>query len=220
MVLAKYPCAKDNLSLLRAKLGNDHLLFGVDATALKAVLGLFDIMFFYFPHTGARGAPEMVKRSNQHLLRGFFASVHSVLTTGGEVQVVLSTSPSYSDWDVKSLVPDGMIPKGEVAVNKVQFPGYVHRLTKGMTGKLKEVTEKEPKVFLYALLQRSRRAQRRARKPAVDWCHRSGVDCAVWWSSHRHCTPTIHVVHASGHFSTRIKAQGSSTRAGHRGDST
>jgi 25S rRNA (uracil2634-N3)-methyltransferase len=145
---AKYPCAKANLETLRSGLGAERLLFSVDATRLCSTLGSFDIVFFYFPHTGVTGSGDAVRISNQALLRGFFGSVHNVLNPSGEVQVALSTSQFYLSWDLKSLVPSGMALVGEDPVDKGQFPGYVHRLTKGMAGPMKHVKEKCPKVFI------------------------------------------------------------------------
>jgi hypothetical protein len=147
-VLTKYPCAKANLAM-RATLSAERLVFGVDATALTSALGSFGIVFFYFPHTGVTGSAKAVATSDQALLRGFFNSVHNVLKPGGEVQVALSTSPFYTAWNVQSLVPKGMVPKGKVPLDKAQFPGYVHRLTRGMGGRMKRVKDKNPVVFMF-----------------------------------------------------------------------
>jgi hypothetical protein len=126
-VTQKYPCAMANLVFLRGELGTKRLVFGVDATALNKNLGVFDIVFFYFPHTGVTGPQKTTQCSNQALLRGFFACVYKVLKPGGEVQVALSTSPLYTNWDIKSLVPEHMVVTSEVALNKIQLPGIGYR---------------------------------------------------------------------------------------------
>ena len=50
-VIAKYPPAAANIEYLR---GHAHggVLFGVDARRLTDALGKFDVVMFWFPHTG------------------------------------------------------------------------------------------------------------------------------------------------------------------------
>eukprot|EP00961_Rhodomonas_salina_P290352 3923403-Rhodomonas_salina.1 len=103
-VLRKYPHAKQHIEYLQSKLSSEKVLFGVDATRLSESnlnlnLGKFDLVLFYFPHTG-----DPTVSSNQALVRGFLGSVLSVLEEGGEVEMALKTTEPYSKWDILGLV--------------------------------------------------------------------------------------------------------------------
>jgi len=147
VVLKKYPHAVDILHELQSKCKYPPM-FGVDATKLeeyKAALGTsFDLVFFTFPHTGVpNDRPESVT-SNQELLRGFLTSVHHVMAPGGQVQLTLKSGQHYDRWNWQSLIKDetGLRYDGCSKLRKDLFPGYHHRLTNGMSGKLKEVPDK------------------------------------------------------------------------------
>ena len=152
-VLAKYSGtgAAAHLELLERDAQEVH--YGVDATALGSGPGplgqectsRFDVILFYFPHTGVTpGESGAAVASNRELVRRFLEATPRLLAPGGEVQLAVKSGQPYAKWDVKSLFQ--AVEKSHelrllrsFPVNKAQFPGYVHRLTVGSHGHLKEI---------------------------------------------------------------------------------
>ena len=145
-ILRKYPLAASILEELKTKCKYSPV-YNVDATKLqqyKHTLGCFDLIFFSFPHTGVSNhLPESIK-SNQDLLRGFLSSAHHLLNPGGQVQLTLKSGEHYARWNLQSVVKEvtGLQYDGCADLHKEMFPGYSHRLTRGMQGALKEVPDK------------------------------------------------------------------------------
>lgn len=159
VVQSKYPCAGANISFLNAN-ARDKCHFGVDATRLDlhaaAVLGgrgLFDVVMFYFPHSGVANMDSTSVASNQFLLSGFLATVKNVLKLEGTIQVALKTGDPYKKWGLPSLVDlsqAGLKVISETPVNKSQFPGYTHITTMGLLGSKmhrKEVRDDDAKLY-------------------------------------------------------------------------
>jgi hypothetical protein len=102
--LVKMQAPPGNLQLLVKNLGEHSLQFGVDATALGKSLGYFDLVLFYFPHTGVPNDSSVNVASNRELLRGFLASVPNVLADGAEVHVALKSCYHYDRWGFDALI--------------------------------------------------------------------------------------------------------------------
>ena len=146
-LLRKYPHAGSILEELEAKCKYPPV-FKVDATKLQdykqTVGSSFGLIFFTFPHTGvSNNLPESVQ-SNRDLLRGFLSSAHHLLAPDGQVQLTLKSGQYYARWNLKSVVNEmtGLQYDGCAELRKEQFPGYSHRLTNGMNGQLKTVSDK------------------------------------------------------------------------------
>ena len=80
-------------------------------------------------------------KSNQTLLKGFLGSVQHVLKPRGSVEVTLKPGVPYDKWDLRSLVAEstGLDMISTHPLKEANFPGYVHRLTKGALGTLQSV---------------------------------------------------------------------------------
>jgi len=149
-VLKEYPPpphAESTLAYLTANCPRPPL-FGIDATKLDQYakdLGRFDLIFFMFPHTGVFNNSSRNLSSNQYLLRGFLESSRALLKADGEVQITLKVSQHYDPWKLSSIVKEitGVAHRKTHSLSKRLFPGYVHRLTAGMSGHLKEVPDKK-----------------------------------------------------------------------------
>jgi len=140
-VLAKYPTARANLEFLEK---NAKVFYGIDATCLNehaGVIGMHDIVSFSFPHTGVPNNDGGNVKSNQTLLKGFLGSVQHVLKPRGSVEVTLKPGVPYDKWDLRSLVAEstGLDMISTHPLKEANFPGYVHRLTKGALGTLQSV---------------------------------------------------------------------------------
>ncbi|KAJ1450618.1 hypothetical protein M885DRAFT_499977 [Pelagophyceae sp. CCMP2097] len=146
--LAKYSSAKENLEYLDAKGIELHFSTDVAQLGTTALKGRkFDIILFYFPHAGGDTATASVLQANQSLVKDFLAAAVRVLAPKGEVQLAVKTGGAYDKWNVLDLFQaGGLRVTHELNVDKAQFPGYVHRLTKGTDG---TVPDKGAK--LYAL---------------------------------------------------------------------
>eukprot|EP00546_Thalassionema_frauenfeldii_P019070 CAMPEP_0178895790 /NCGR_PEP_ID=MMETSP0786-20121207/785_1 /TAXON_ID=186022 /ORGANISM="Thalassionema frauenfeldii, Strain CCMP 1798" /LENGTH=302 /DNA_ID=CAMNT_0020566065 /DNA_START=260 /DNA_END=1165 /DNA_ORIENTATION=- len=144
-VLRKYPHAASILNFLEQK-SYRLPLYGMDATQLHSYnIGKFDIILFTFPHTGVPNNQKHSIRSNQELLRNFLQSAQHVLTPNGQVQVTLKKGEFYEKWNISSLLEENgtLNYKGSHDLDKSMFPGYVHRLTKGSIGSMKQVVDKQ-----------------------------------------------------------------------------
>jgi hypothetical protein len=135
-LLAKYPTARANLEFLET---NAKVFYGIDATRLDehaGLVGKHDIVSFSFPHTGKPNAHSQNVASNQMLLKGLIGSVSHVLKPGGSVEVTLKPGEPYDKWELQSLVKEstGLDMISTHPLNEANFPGYVHRLTKGAMG--------------------------------------------------------------------------------------
>jgi len=125
-VLEKYPEASDNLLALRE--AGVEVCFGIDACKLDSYsdLGLFDVVMFYFPHTG-----DSVE-SNKSLIRGFLSSVGNVVRPGGEVHLAVKSSNPYKKWGVSEIIDaSDLAVSSKFQVDRDLFPEYIHRTTKG-----------------------------------------------------------------------------------------
>lgn len=152
-VLAKYPTAQGCIDYLRQH-SRHGVLFGIDASKLSAhaaVLGKHDIVMFYFPHTGVPNNNSSNIKSNQTLLRSFLSEAPGVVKASGSIQIAVKTGQPYDDWSLDTLIDQsaGLEMISCSPVQKSQFPGYVHRLTKGAAGVLTSV--KDDGAMLYEL---------------------------------------------------------------------
>jgi hypothetical protein len=102
---------------------------------------MHDIVSFSFPHTGVPNNDGGNVKSNQTLLKGFLGSVQHVLKPRGSVEVTLKPGVPYDKWDLRSLVAEstGLDMISTHPLKEANFPGYVHRLTKGALGTLQSV---------------------------------------------------------------------------------
>jgi len=147
-LLRKYPHAGTILDELKETCKYPPV-FNIDATKLdqykQALNGApFDLIFFTFPHTGVSNNPPTSIESNQKLLRGFLSTAHHLLTPQGQIQLTLKSGEHYSKWNLQSIIKQvtDLQYEGSGSLRKNLFPGYKHRLTNGMGGKLKEVPDK------------------------------------------------------------------------------
>jgi len=104
----------------------------------------FDLVFFTFPHSGVPNSDPYSIRSNGDLLRQFLSSVHHVLAPNGQVQMTLKNGDVYDKWNFQGIAEEvtRLQYEGNKIMRKDLFPGYHHRLTKGMQGTMKEVKDK------------------------------------------------------------------------------
>ncbi len=73
-----------------------------------------------------------------------------VLKPSGEVQIALKSGEPYDSWEVPQLLTQqGYQLILKQALDKSQYPGYVHRLTNGMAGTLKRVRDEGAMVYVY-----------------------------------------------------------------------
>jgi hypothetical protein len=145
-VIRKYPQSASILKELTEKCMHPPV-FHVDATKLheyKDTLSRFDLIFFTFPHTGIPNSDGCSAPSNQALLRGFLKTAPYLLKPKGQVQLTLKSSEYYSQWNLPKIIAEVTCLKygDRSELRKDMFPGYRHRLTKGMQGNLKEVPDK------------------------------------------------------------------------------
>lgn len=137
-VVRKYPASRATLQYLEEQLGPEGVRFGVDATALDASFDVraFDLVIFYFPHTGVPNyMPRDSVSSNKMLLEGFLRSVPSVLLPGGEVHIALKTGQPYDQWGLDAIVEASTLrQRVEFERDPAQLPGYVHVMTLGLRG--------------------------------------------------------------------------------------
>ena len=143
-VLKKYPHAGGILQELEEK-SCWSPIYKVDATQLHTyAIGKFDLVIFTFPHTGVSNNDKDNARSNQELIRGFLKSAQQILSPGGQIQITLEVGEHYDKWKIASLLEaNGTLKyQGSHSLDKSSFPGYVHRLTLGTLGALKEVPDK------------------------------------------------------------------------------
>ncbi|EOD27012.1 hypothetical protein EMIHUDRAFT_236083 [Emiliania huxleyi CCMP1516] len=101
--------------------------YEIDATKLHTYnLGMIDLIFFTFPHSGVpNSSPDNVP-SNQSLLRSFLDSAATMLNPNGEIQITLKTGQPYDQWRLPLLLQETC-----------------------MDGPLKEVKDKSAKVFIF-----------------------------------------------------------------------
>ena len=151
-VMRKYPSAMEHLAFLDSAGVEQH--FGVDAaslgsSAVKALNSSYDVVFFYFPHVGGNTSEASVLAANRKLVREYLCAAVKVLKRGGNMHLALKTGGAYDKWNVTNLFQDGQLRvTQEKPVDKTQFPGYIHRLTKGATGSSKSVIDNGTKLFI------------------------------------------------------------------------
>ena len=147
-VIAKYPPAAANIEYLREH-AHGGVLFGVDARRLTDALGKFDVVMFWFPHTGVPNNDSRNVAEHRALFRDFLSTVPSVLQPGGTIQIALKTSAPYDSWRFSDLVDEsaGLEIRSTMTVDKSLFPGYVHVLTKGAHGPLVSVKDSGAKLY-------------------------------------------------------------------------
>lgn len=97
---------------------------------------------------GNTGNPTVLQK-NQELVRNYLAGAARVLEDDGEFHLAIKTGGAYDAWDVKKLFEDFKLSVAtHRPVDKSQFPGYVHRLTKGAQGKLQKVKDKGTELYV------------------------------------------------------------------------
>lgn len=165
----KYPLAKDILTRLEdeAKGLPSPVIYSVDATTLgsgEGPLGTsctcrYDVIVFYFPHTGVPNTNLTLNvGSNRELIKGFLRAAPKLLTKGGQIQLAVKTTQPYSQWRVGEMMTELKVLGWKVQhkdVDKSLYPGYIHRLTKGQSGPLTSVSDSSGTV-LYLLEPTSR----------------------------------------------------------------
>ena len=156
VVLSKYPSAAESLRVLDSKQVEQH--FGIDVAALgrgdgpfgSTCVRRFDVISFYFPHVGGDNGQPAVVAANRQLIRTFLDGATKLLAAGGEIQIAVKTGGTYDKWNVRQLFDE----TNEISlvhqfnVDKAQFPGYVHRLTKGGHGKFKQVSDEGAQLYV------------------------------------------------------------------------
>ena len=148
-VLRKYPPATEAVAYLES---HCKVAYEIDATKLQTYsLGMFDLIFFTFPHTGVPNDDPNNVTSNQSLLREFLASATSMLNPQGHIEVTIKSGVPYDRWQLPSLLQRecGLVLSDTQPLDKSLFPGYAHRLTKGMHGSLLEVKDTNAKVYTF-----------------------------------------------------------------------
>ena len=148
-VLRKYPPATEAVAYLES---HCKVAYEIDATKLQTYnLGMFDLIFFTFPHTGVPNNDPNNVTSNQSLLREFLASATSMLNPQGHIEVTIKSGVPYDQWQLPSLLQRecGLVLSDTQPLDKSLFPGYAHRLTKGMQGSLLEVKDTNAKVYTF-----------------------------------------------------------------------
>eukprot|EP00457_Paulinella_chromatophora_P007198 gb/GEZN01007219.1/.p1 GENE.gb/GEZN01007219.1/~~gb/GEZN01007219.1/.p1 ORF type:complete len:409 (-),score=57.78 gb/GEZN01007219.1/:315-1541(-) len=204
-VLRKYPEARETVRALR--LAGARVIYGVDARHLEQEPSLcsdrYDRIVFNFPHVGG-SKPEDVQR-NQVLLRAFFSSAKSILSTHGQIHVALRGNDFYKSWDIEAQARQAGLPCLHVCpFDPSLFPGYrncrtnpafrdapdlgdaLHYIFSGTTNKIqqpvktKSGSEQRNVAAATALPPRSS-------KPNAAWfCKACGVRCATEkkWNGH------------------------------------
>ena len=148
-VLRKYPPATKTVAYLES---HCQVAYEIDATKLQTYsLGMFDLIFFTFPHTGVPNDDPNNVTSNQSLLREFLASATSMLNPQGHIEVTIKSGVPYDRWQLPSLLQRecGLVLSDTQPLDKSLFPGYAHRLTKGMQGSLRKVKDTNAKVYTF-----------------------------------------------------------------------
>lgn len=146
LLLQKYPHAGGTLDFLTRR-SQWPPIYQVDATRLhtySGILGKFDLIIFTFPHTGVPNSDRNNAQSNRDLIRRFLQSAQQLLSPGGQIQITLKVGSHYDKWKVPELLQEhgALKYQGSHGLEKSMFPGYVHRLTKGAVGNMKEVHDK------------------------------------------------------------------------------
>lgn len=156
MVLTKYRQGRHNLEFLARH--SQLLRYRVDATVLPPDLapdgGTFDLVLFFFPHTGVPNTDEVESiLSNQALISGFLASVAKLLSPTSYAQLVVGSGHPYDKWDVRSLVKSSPLQLHALTrLDKTLYPGYVHKPTLGAgAGDIVEVADRDPLVYTLKL---------------------------------------------------------------------
>jgi 25S rRNA (uracil2634-N3)-methyltransferase len=154
--VSKYPEAQKNISYLR--LLQQPVCFKVDATNLildPPDSPKFDLIIFYFPHTGIPNVVEAESiLSNQNLLMNFFATVGNVLSPTGFVQVALGSGHPYDKWNIIDLIECSPLKLHSLTrLKKESYIGYTHCPTIG-EGPITEVADRDPLVYTMKLKDR------------------------------------------------------------------
>ncbi|XXG72523.1 hypothetical protein AAC387_Pa07g1594 [Persea americana] len=128
-LLMKHPTAKPNLKLLK-ELGC-IVLNDIDCHTMNEHPNLketkFDRIVFNFPHAVLYFPESKREQINLHkdLVKGFFKSASSMLTSNGEVHVTHKTTQPYSFWGLEDLAKDvGLTLLEKSAFKKWDYPGY------------------------------------------------------------------------------------------------
>lgn len=152
-LLRKYPHAAKTLAFL-AKECQHPPRFQVDATQIDELYEprSFDLVFFTFPHNGIPNNDKKNVKSNQRLLQGFLRAASKLLKPDGEIQITLKNGEHYERWNLPTLLDEdaGLTLQSSHTFEKKMFPGYKHRLTKGMKGSLDVVPDnKGARVYVF-----------------------------------------------------------------------
>ena len=153
-LLRKYPHALKTLQYLEEACEIPPR-YQVDATFVDQLYkpNSFDLIFFTFPHTGIPNSnSRRCVESNQQLLRRFLNSASQIIKPNGEIQITLKNGDHYERWKLPDLLDRDadLALETTLPLDKSMFPGYKHRLTRGATGNLKEVSDKKgAKVYVF-----------------------------------------------------------------------
>ena len=145
-VKQKYRNSEANIAeLMKSATGSPKaVLFDVDATLLGEGPGplgsecevKFDVILWYFPHSGLPNS--LAGPSNKLLISRFLQAAPRLLAVDGDIQVAVKTSQPYSSWNLGAIMRDvtshGLTVEAINNVDKITFPGYVHRTTLGAEG--------------------------------------------------------------------------------------
>ena len=153
VILRKCPNANAILEYLKKHCTHPPK-YQVDATKLDQLFPAesFDLIMFTFPHTGIPNNDPKNIESNQRLLRNFLKSASVVLKKEGEIQITLKNGQHYDQWKLPELLDQSMRLKFRSThdFDPSMFPGYQHRLTRGVSGNLKVVPNKDgAKVYTF-----------------------------------------------------------------------
>jgi hypothetical protein len=151
-VILKYTNGLNNILFIEKEIGQENVMFNIDATNLdSSKLGKFDMIFFYFPHTGTPNKSEYNVSENTNLIQFFLSCCVNIMNKGCEVQIALKGTQPYSTWIDKSLkeLPSGIKLVSQLPFDDSYMPGYVHRTTLGDRNSLKKVNNTNASIFSF-----------------------------------------------------------------------
>lgn len=136
-LLEKYkPQAETHLQYLEDE--GQTILFNIDATKLDSTkalqkVGLFDRIFFNFPHVGGKSKDvNRQVRFNQELLVKFFGAALSRLGPEGLIVITLFEGEPYTLWNIRDLARhSGLEVQRSFKFSAEAYPGYHHSRTLG-----------------------------------------------------------------------------------------
>ena len=153
-LLQKYPHAQSILAYLEQNCTHAPK-YQFDATQIHELYhpNSFDLVFFTFPHTEMSNNDPLNIETHQTLLKDFLNSASQVLKPQGQIQITLGNGSHYQQWRLPALLKESMKLQllSVKEFDPSEYPGYKHRLTKGMAGNLKVVPDKHgAKVYIFS----------------------------------------------------------------------